>query len=115
MISGYKIVTPIYTKKGGRYNHYVSLFFAHFPCAKVVYSLNEPARPLVGCGPLGVFIDFDLAKKFNDLYLGILFSCYFIQSKEEYQWCDCTKKNKDYPKGTILADEVTILEKIKLG
>lgn len=123
-IFGYKVV-----KKIGRGLYSVlapSGYLRHVDCVR--YKLNQWASPNENCGPLATFLRREDAENFIQTPFGrngVLYHCEIIPSAEKSMYyihvesVDGRQKhtmhtNAGFPKGTVLADKVRLIQKVKL-
>lgn len=88
----------------------------------VVYRQNKSAKPHPNCGPLGLFDTEENARRYvasmppsSRKHLAI-YNCQYIPSSNNHFWVweggeKCSIN--DIPRGTIYADEITLLEELK--
>lgn len=106
----YKVVTVFYNKKL-QVSHLRS---ANSPLSIKYYKSKSTFRPSF-CGPLCVFKTLKDAESFRDVLFQEIWKCRIRKSKEKWIWYNrkLSYIHKDcLPKGTILADKVTLLEKM---
>ena len=92
--------------------------------SKVEYKKNEWIRPNKGCGPLCVFNDQELARKFLSYYFSgersaiRVFKCKIKKSKASKIWGTNAINKKsirplmELPAGTVLARQVMLTEEV---
>lgn len=116
----YKIVTKI-----DKQLHSCELFKEF---GDVRYVIGKKVKPRKNCGPLCCFDSIESAKVFAhvhnlNLKYKSLYKCLVKRSKkitifrifDKNTTLECKEERFNTPKGTILCDEVTLLEKVKWG
>ena len=102
IMKGYKVVYE-------ELKRYFSVWTYH---GEIEYKIGEKTVPLDKCGPLAVFDTYKNAKKFG--YSNV-FECEYELSKHKTMWNSRGHLLKSsFPKGTILADSVTLIKKVKI-
>jgi len=90
----------------------------------ISYTIGEQTVPLEHCGPLAVFRELDdaldfLVKSYHGLLkLVHIFECEYEESSRTYLWIGdrggVFQSRKGLPRGTRLAESVTLLEEVEL-
>jgi len=104
---GYKVV-----REGDRFGVFCP---AVLSTLELCYQVNKPTRPKPEYGPLCVFKNLKTAQHFGvELPHRIfIFQCSYLPSKRGAAWTPWTiAPLLMLPKGTVLADEVVLLQKV---
>ena len=105
---GYKIVS-----RNSHSGKFFSLILRR--SAWVQYKINKFVKYRNGCGPLAVFENLEDAKHFGDSYpQSPIFKCHYFSSRREFlRLAPRAPKSTCFPRGTMFATRVKLLEKIE--
>lgn len=85
---------------------------------EVIYELDRWVKPQRNCGPLSVFESVETAMTFMKDFFGLhdnlqVWKCEYTRSHYTKVWTPFRRNPfRQFPTGTILADEVKLIEKI---